>query len=168
MRQEHYMTPGVLVSDEQAVPSGYVMVLAAELESALDCVTSNEPFYAARELRDIIAKAQLAPAPAERVGQEPFAWATFDGEGSYDLRLYECNESYQSQFLARHKSATYKDWVFPLYTAPQPSPDVAGLVDALEKAAVAMWESEANMDNDAANAEAALAAHRQQEQSHER
>jgi hypothetical protein len=24
MRQEHYMTPGVLVSDEHAVPSGYV------------------------------------------------------------------------------------------------------------------------------------------------
>lgn len=59
---------------EQEVPSGYVMVLATELECALDCVTSDEPFYAARELRDIIAKAHPAPAPAERVGQEPYAW----------------------------------------------------------------------------------------------
>jgi hypothetical protein len=32
MRQEHYMTPGVLVSDEQAVPSGYVMVPVERLK----------------------------------------------------------------------------------------------------------------------------------------
>jgi hypothetical protein len=48
---------------------------------------------------------------------EPFAWATFDGEGSYDLLLYQNNESYKDEYLKRngHK---YQTWVFPLY-APQ-------------------------------------------------
>jgi hypothetical protein len=82
-----------------------------------------------------------APASAERVEQEPFAWATFDGEGSYDLRMYECNEEYQSQFLASHKSATYKDWVFPLYTAPQPTASRSkAMSDKLER--LTAWQAD--------------------------
>lgn len=45
---------------------------------------------------------------------EPFAWATFDGEGGYDLRLYECNEQYREEYIALN-GEKYKDWVMPLY-----------------------------------------------------
>ncbi|WP_288081565.1 hypothetical protein [Pseudomonas sp.] len=43
-----------------------------------------------------------------------FAWSTFDGEGGYDLRLYENNESYQSEWYSINKAETYRDWVEPL------------------------------------------------------
>lgn len=45
---------------------------------------------------------------------EIFAWATFDGEGSYELRLYENNENYKEEWDKGNPK--YKDWVFPLYT----------------------------------------------------
>lgn len=47
-----------------------------------------------------------------------FAWATFDGEGSYDLRLYDGNENYLNEWLARN-GEKYKDWVVPLYLGEQ-------------------------------------------------
>lgn len=43
-----------------------------------------------------------------------FAWATFDGEGSYDLRLYEGNEDYLENFI-KQSGEKYSGWVFPLY-----------------------------------------------------
>lgn len=43
-----------------------------------------------------------------------FAWATFDGEGSYDLRLFDGNESYRDDFR-RNNPKHHPDWVFPLY-----------------------------------------------------
>lgn len=46
--------------------------------------------------------------------KEIFAWATFDGEGSYDLRLYENNENYLVEWISRN-GEKYKDWVVPLY-----------------------------------------------------
>jgi hypothetical protein len=63
-----------------------------------------------------------APAPAERAGQEPVAWALTLPDGHILLEL------------------DYPSWaeggdgymICPLYTAPQPSPDVAHLVQALE------------------------------------
>ena len=45
---------------------------------------------------------------------EPFAWATFNGEGGYNLRLYECNEQYREEYIALN-GEKYKDWVMPLY-----------------------------------------------------
>lgn len=54
-----------------------------------------------------------APQPE----QEPFAWATFDGDGSYDLRLYECNENYRDDYLKRNGDK-YAGWVEPLYRHP--------------------------------------------------
>lgn len=42
-----------------------------------------------------------------------FAWATFDGEGSYDLRLYEDNEGYLDDFRDANP-LLHPDWVFPL------------------------------------------------------
>jgi hypothetical protein len=49
--------------------------------------------------------------------QEPFAWATFDGEGSYDLRLYEDNEAYRDDYIKRN-GEKYASWVKPLYAHP--------------------------------------------------
>lgn len=43
-----------------------------------------------------------------------FAWATFNGEGSYDLILYEGNESYKEEYIKRN-GEKYKDWVVELY-----------------------------------------------------
>ena len=43
-----------------------------------------------------------------------FAWATFDGEGGYDLRLYDMNEDYKDNYI-KHNGEKYKDWVIPLY-----------------------------------------------------
>lgn len=43
-----------------------------------------------------------------------FAWATFDGEGGYDLRLYDMNEDYKDNYIKRN-GEKYKDWVIPLY-----------------------------------------------------
>jgi len=53
--------------------------------------------------------------------QELFAWATFDGEGSYDLRLYEDNENYLDEYR-KMNGDKYAGWVIPLYTAPVPAP----------------------------------------------
>lgn len=52
--------------------------------------------------------------PLFKANREPFAWSTFDGEGGYDLRLYECNESYKDEF-EKSNGAAYKGWVEPLY-----------------------------------------------------
>ena len=43
-----------------------------------------------------------------------FAWATFDGEGGYDLRLYDMNEDYKDNYIERN-GEKYKGWVVPLY-----------------------------------------------------
>ena len=48
------------------------------------------------------------------VMREPFAWATFDGEGGYDLRLYDNNELYHDEWVQTN-GAKYESWVFPLY-----------------------------------------------------
>jgi len=43
-----------------------------------------------------------------------FAWALFDGEGSYDLVLYENNEGYRDDYIKRN-GEKYAGWVTPLY-----------------------------------------------------
>ena len=53
--------------------------------------------------------------------QELFAWATFDGEGSYDLRLYEDNENYLDEYR-KMNGDKYAGWVIPLYTHPVAAP----------------------------------------------
>lgn len=56
-----------------------------------------------------------AASPADEVEDAViFAWATFDGEGSYDLRLFENNASYRRDYINRN-GAKYADWVIPLY-----------------------------------------------------
>jgi hypothetical protein len=51
--------------------------------------------------------------------QEPVAWRTFDGEGGYDYRSYEDNESYADDWNKRNPN--HVGWVDELYThSPQP------------------------------------------------
>jgi hypothetical protein len=45
---------------------------------------------------------------------EPVAWRTFDGEGGYDYRTYEDNESYRNEYVARN-GVRYANWVEALY-----------------------------------------------------
>lgn len=66
----------------------------------------------------------IALLTAQPVARTPFVWATFDGEGGYELRLYKDNETYRDDFVARNGSA-YADWVQPLYTAAQQTPPAA-------------------------------------------
>jgi hypothetical protein len=46
---------------------------------------------------------------------------TLDGEGGYDLRLYENNETYRDNYIQRN-GEKYSSWVVPLYAAPQAQP----------------------------------------------
>lgn len=50
---------------------------------------------------------------------EPVAWQEFDGEGGYDYRSYEFNESFRDEYRKRNPGRTYTDWVEPLYTEAQ-------------------------------------------------
>jgi hypothetical protein len=49
--------------------------------------------------------------------QEPVAWRTFDGEGGYDYRSYEDNESYADDWNKRNPK--HVGWVDELYTHSQ-------------------------------------------------
>ena len=51
----------------------------------------------------------------ELESQEPVAvaWRTFDGEGGYEYRTYENNESYADDWNKRNPN--HKGWVDPLY-----------------------------------------------------
>ena len=48
---------------------------------------------------------------------EPVAWRTFDGEGGYDYRSYEDNESYAEDW--NKKNPNHAGWVHKLYTHSQ-------------------------------------------------
>ena len=72
---------------------------------------------------DIVSDGGLDPRnkftiPPQRTEQEPVAWRTFDGEGGYDYRPYEDNESYADDWNKRNPN--HVGWVDKLYThAPQ-------------------------------------------------
>ncbi len=60
-----------------------------------------------------------------------FAWATFDGEGSYDLRLYEDNEGYLDDFRDANP-LLHPDWVFPLCRLSDAQRAIAELRERLD------------------------------------
>lgn len=66
-------------------------------------------------------------ATSAGVQADPVAWQTFDGEGGYDYRSYEHNESYMQDW--DRCNPKHKGWVKPLYAAPQAQP-----ADALDAA----------------------------------
>jgi hypothetical protein len=64
---------------------------------------------------------------------DPLAWRTFDGEGGYDYRTYEDNETYRDDYIARN-GPRYRDWVEPLYTTPPDHREAMRMaLDALEQ-----------------------------------
>ena len=65
---------------------------------------------------DIMLLNEAAQALAQPK-QEPVAWRTFDGEGGYDYRSYEDNESYADDWNKRNPN--HKGWVDKLYTRSQ-------------------------------------------------
>ena len=69
---------------------------------------SRQEQAVARDVEGVAAPCEASP------GNDIFAWATFDGEGSYDLRLFDGNESYRDDFR-RNNPKHHPDWVFPLY-----------------------------------------------------
>ena len=73
-----------------------------------------------------------------------FAWATFDGEGSYDLRLYEDNEGYRDDFRDANP-LLHPDWVFPLCRLSDAQRAIAKLREQYEGA-----ESQAEYQRDRA------------------
>ena len=77
--------------------------------------------WASTRVRLMYAIAAALDALREELARpEPFAWATFDGEQSYDLRLYGENEDYCKEYIKRN-GEKYATWVMPLYASPQPT-----------------------------------------------
>ena len=62
-------------------------------------------------------KCEDCPVEVAQPEQEPVAWRTFDGEGGYDYRSYEDNESYADDWSKRNPN--HVEWVDKLYTHPQ-------------------------------------------------
>jgi len=206
MKQEHAMTPGVLVSGGQAVPSGLAFrARVADLLHLLQFAEIKTSTQTDAEQAEIamndLEKMLAAPAPAERVEREP----EDNYESWYEEAIIASNELGYScmsaadviRMMGAELQLAKAITEVCARAAPQPSPcigteldaeqytahdmadqaaqgfrdgqtGVAGLVEALENAARAMWASEANMHAEAAAAQEALSAHRQQEKSHER
>ena len=96
----------------------------------------SHKFVLADHMRDV--ERELAAAQAQRdklVEPEPVAWRTFDGEGGYDYRSYEDNESYADDWDKRNPN--HKGWVDKLYTHSQRT--WVGLTD--EEFKKVCWES---------------------------
>lgn len=65
-----------------------------------------------------------------QIGQgEPVAWRTFDGEGGYDYRTYEGNETYDDDWAKRNPR--HVGWVDPIYLHPAPQQIGQGVPDGL-------------------------------------
>ena len=90
---------------------------------------SRQEQAVARDVEGVAAPCEASP------GNDIFAWATFDGEGSYDLRLFDGNESYRDDFR-RNNPRHHPDWVFPLYR---------NSITAAMAAEVETWRSNALM-----------------------
>ena len=83
-----------------------------ETEEWHEIVLNQKQFLDKMEL--LLAKTAAPPQPE----QAPVAWRTFDGEGGYDYRSYEDNESYADDWNKRNPN--HAGWVDKLYTHSQP------------------------------------------------
>lgn len=85
-------------------------------EAQLDYIARS---YFAEELDQQHVKHAIEDAfKAAQPAPMPVAWMTFDGEGGYDLRLYEDNEDYRDEYIKRN-GEKYSGWVKPLFTAAE-------------------------------------------------
>ena len=83
------------------------------MQMALDMLNEiADDVYCDQRVEEVIT----ALRQALETEQEPVAWRTFDGEGGYDYRSYEMNETYDKEWSERNPN--HKGWVEPLYTAP--------------------------------------------------
>jgi hypothetical protein len=76
--------------------------------------TKESHDYNVRHGQATVRVVHTAPPQLE---QEPVAWRTFDGEGGYDYRSYEDNESYADDWNKRNPK--HVGWVDELYTHSQ-------------------------------------------------
>jgi hypothetical protein len=83
---------------------------ALETELSIDWTNNDEFNASAEKMHEAIAVIKEALAQPK---QEPVAWRTFDGEGGYEYRTYENNESYVDDWNKRNPN--HKGWVEPLY-----------------------------------------------------
>ena len=89
------------------------------LKLALEALEDRASLMKWQKARDAVKEALAQPE------QEPVAWRTFDGEGGYDYRSYEDNESYVDEWDKRNPN--HKGWVDKLYTTPPPCPTCEAL-----------------------------------------
>ena len=79
---------------------------------------------------DIALRMALLAAPA--VQGEPVAWqCVWPGGGEFTTSSYESAKNYRDGALSEH-GEDQAPCIRPLYAAPQPAPDAARLVEALE------------------------------------
>jgi len=102
-----------LVADD---PEHVVEVVGYHAQLGDANATARNIAAAIRARTELLGGAPQQP-PAD-TGELPKAWMTFDGEGGYDLCLYDMNESYHDDYIKRN-GKKYADWVEPLYTAQQ-------------------------------------------------
>jgi hypothetical protein len=81
----------------------------------------NYERFEPRKFADLVR----ASTPPQRTEQEPVAWRTFDGEGQYEYRAYEENESYADDWNKRNPN--HAGWVDKLYTHSQPEQEPMAL-----------------------------------------
>jgi hypothetical protein len=123
--------------------------------------------YLEKRIIELEALLSAAPKPADRVGQEPVAYLLIS-EPEQTTQGWEHGElDIEFEDAVIEKLAHLGGGSYPLYTAPQPSPDVAHLVQALENVLKVTRGSSGRIildQQDEQDLREALAAHRQQEQ----
>jgi len=74
-----------------------------------------QPKELGRHRADVLRmRIEALQAELERIkALPPVAWRTFDGEGGYDYRTYDMNESYAEDYAKRNPNHAH--WVEPLY-----------------------------------------------------
>lgn len=110
---EWYLKRLATVHDNQDVASQTIREMASELLSLRQQIGQRQA-----ELEFIMQK-NMEAAKQEPAQAVPVAWRTLDGEGGYEFRSYDENETYQDDFI-KSNGAKYSGWVEPLYTHPAP------------------------------------------------
>lgn len=82
----------------------------------------NDSYQASKCVQEVLAiptdSKEVLKAWLDEVLGEPVAWREFDGEGGYDYRSYQDNETFRDDYIKRNPNPIYKDWVEPLFRKP--------------------------------------------------
>ena len=110
-----------LAQPEKDYERGFVDGMQKQMQSSVDKAVNRmaqpeqEPWC--MKMNGCKTKCEDCPDEPPQPEQEPVAWRTFDGEGGYDYRSYEDNESYADDWSKRNPN--HVEWVDKLYTHPQ-------------------------------------------------